>query len=70
MTNSGYSAPDQQDIVSTVGIRSRLLSIPVGHTTTVNRRVVTRWTADTFEIDTWGRKTSDLDATAEQCIYQ
>jgi hypothetical protein len=70
MINSGYSAPDQQDIIPTVGIRGRLLLIAVGHTTTVNRRVVTRWTADTFEVNTYGLKTYDLDETAERCIYQ
>lgn len=34
----------------------RLQSITIGATTTVRGRVVTRWTADRWEVDTFGRE--------------
>lgn len=34
-----------------------LNSLTVGHTKNINGHVVTRWSENSFEVDTWGRKT-------------
>lgn len=43
-------------------IESRLEQITIGRTTTIDDHAVTRWSAQTWEVDTWGRKTMDFEA--------
>lgn len=47
-------------------MKTLLENITVGHTTTINGHVVTRWSQASFEVDTWGRKTVDIDEALQE----
>ena len=44
--------------------RNPLAAIPVGRTTVLNGHAVTRWSATSYEVDTWGRYTVDAAEAA------
>jgi hypothetical protein len=45
-------------------ITTALTGITVGMTRVINGHVVTRWSSDRYEIDTWGRNTKTLTDAA------
>ncbi len=48
-------------------ILAQLKGITIGRTKVINNKAVTRWTADKWEVGTWGRKTQSIDE-ASQCL--
>jgi len=47
-------------------IHRRLMELTVGYTTTIGGVAVTRWTAHSFEVGTFGRATVNVDVAADQ----
>ncbi len=46
-------------------IIAELNSITIGRTKVIGSKVVTRWSADKWEVGTFGRKMQDINAAAE-----
>ena len=52
-------------------IQTELESLAIGRTRMIAWEAVTRWSADSYEIGTWGKKQSDLAATVDTlCILR
>jgi hypothetical protein len=47
--------------MSQTTIETRLDKMPIGMTTTINDKVVTRWAFDSYEIGTWGKSTVNFE---------
>jgi len=50
-------------------MEQELNSLTVGRTKVINGHVVTRWSANSFEVDTWGRSTVSV-AMAQTLVRQ
>jgi hypothetical protein len=46
-------------------MKTLLETITVKMTTTINGHVVTRWSDNSYEVDTWGRNTVDIERALE-----
>jgi hypothetical protein len=49
-------------------IENELRSLPVGDTRVIAGEAVTRWTENSWEIGTWGKKTTDLFDTVQNLV--
>ncbi len=47
-------------------IEHELRDLPIGKTRMIAWEAVTRWTEETWEIGTWGKKTTDFADTINQ----